>query len=60
MAVAQAEQQLKEDQERQQKAISALYFRMQELEERIDDFSSPRTTFFPAEQNVLSDRRNGL
>lgn len=60
VAVAQAEKQLKDAQERQQKAISALYFRMHELEERIDRSPSPRTAFFPAEQNGLSDRRSDL
>lgn len=55
-AVAQAESQLKDAQERQQKAISALYFRMAELEERIDGSASPRTAFFRAELNGLSDR----
>ena len=51
--VAQAEKQVKEAQERQQKAISALYFRMQELEKRIDRSPSPRSAFFPAEHNEL-------
>lgn len=60
VAVAQAEKQLKEAQERQQKAISALYFRMHELEERIDRSPSPRSAFFPAELNGLSDRRSDL
>jgi len=60
MGVAQAEKQVKEAQEKQQKAISALYFRMQELEERIDRSPSPRSVFFPAELNGLSDRRNGM
>jgi len=60
IAVAQAEKQVKEAQERQQKAISALYFRMNELEERVDRFSSPRTAFFPTELNGLSGRRSDL
>lgn len=55
VAAAQAERQLKEAQEREQKAIAALFFRMQELEERVDRFSSPRTTLLPAEQNGLSN-----
>jgi anti-sigma factor RsiW len=55
VAAAQAERQLKEAREREQKAIAALLFRTQELEERIDRLSSPRTTFLPAEQNGLSD-----
>ena len=56
LTVAQAAKQLEEKREREQKAISALYFRMRELEERFDRYSSPRTTFLPAEQNVHSDR----
>jgi hypothetical protein len=60
IAVAQAEKQLTEDQERQQKAISALYFRMQELEDQVNRFSSPTTDFLPTELNRLSDRRSGL
>jgi len=38
----------------------ALYFRMHELEERVDQFSSPSTAFFSAEQNGLSDGRIGM
>ncbi len=60
IAVARAEKQVKEAQERQQKAISALYFRMQELEKRIDRSPSPRSAFFPTELNGLSDRRSDL
>jgi ABC-type transport system involved in cytochrome bd biosynthesis fused ATPase/permease subunit len=60
LTVAQAEKQFKEDQERQQKAISALYFRMQELEEQVNRFSSPRTTFLQTELNGLAERRGGL
>jgi len=53
VAVAQAEKQLKEAQERQQKAISALYFRMQELEQRVDRSAPQRPAFLPAERNGL-------
>jgi len=56
LAVAQEEKQLEEDRQREQKAITALYLRMAELEERVERFSSPRTTFLPAEQNRRSDR----
>lgn len=56
LAVAQAEKQLEEDRQREQKAITALYLRMAELEERFNWYSSPRTTFLPAEQNRRSDR----
>ena len=60
MAVAQAAKQLEEDREKEQKAISALYFRMRELEERFDRYSSPRTTFLPAEQNRRSDNSGDM
>jgi len=60
LAVAQAEKQLEEDREREQKAITALYLRMAELEERVDEFSSPRMTFVPTERNGFSDRRGDL
>ena len=56
LAVAQAAKQLEEEREREQKAISALYFRMQELEQRFDRYYSPRTTLLPAEQNRRSGR----
>jgi hypothetical protein len=51
LVVAQATKKREEDSQKEQKAISALYFRMQELEDRFDRFSSPRTTFLPAERN---------
>lgn len=60
LAVAQAEKQLEEDRQREQKAITALYLRMAELEERVGRFSSPRTAFFLTELNGLSDRRSDL
>ena len=60
LAVAQEEKQLEEDRQREQKAITALYLRMAELEERVDEFSSPRTAFFPTERNGLSGRRGDL
>ncbi len=60
MAVAQAAKQLEDDREKEQKAISALYFRMRELEERFDRYSSPRTTFLPAQQNRSSDRSGDI
>ena len=56
LAVAQAAKQLEENREKEQKAISALYFRMRELEERFDRYYSPRTTFLPVEQNARSNR----
>jgi len=60
LAIAQAEKQLEEGREREQKAITALYLRMAELEERVGRFSSPRTAFFPTELNGLSGRRSDL
>ncbi len=60
LAVAQEEKQLEEDRQREQKAITALYLRMAELEKRVDRFSSPRTAFFPTELNGLYDRRSDL
>ncbi len=60
LAVAQEEKQFEEDKEREQKAITALYLRMAELEERVERFSSPRTAFFPTELNGLSNRRSDL
>lgn len=56
LAIAQAAKQLEDAREKEQKAISALYFRMRELEERFDRYSSPGTTFLPAQQNARSDR----
>lgn len=46
-------EQFEEAQDRQQKAISALYFRMQELEQRVDRSASARPAFLPAERNGL-------
>lgn len=60
LAVAQASKQLEESREKEQKAISALYFRMRELEERFDQYSSLETTFLPAQQNRRSDRSGGM
>jgi len=60
LALAQEEKQLEEDRQREQKAITALYLRMAELEKRVDRFSSPRTNFFPAELSGFSNRRSDL
>jgi len=60
LAVAQEEKQLEEDRQREQKAITALYLRMAEVEERVERFYSPRTTFLPAEQNRRSDRAGDM
>jgi anti-sigma factor RsiW len=56
LAVVRAEKQIEEDRQKEQKVITALYLRMAELESRVDRYSSPRTTFLPAEQNRRSDR----
>jgi len=49
LAVAKAEKQLEENREREQKAITALYLRMAELESRFEKYSSPRNAFFQTE-----------
>lgn len=51
LAVVRAEKQIEEDRQKEQKVITALYLRMAELESRIERYSSPRTTFLPAQQN---------
>ena len=53
IALAREKEQLKEAQDRQQKAISALYFRMQELEQRVDRSAPSRSAFLPTEHNGL-------
>jgi len=56
VALFRAEKQLREVQERQekeQKAITALYLRMGELEQRFDRAYSPRTAFLPTERGSL-------
>ena len=49
-----------ESKERQQKAISALYFRMAELEQRVDRFSPPGRVAFPAQMRDHFEKDNGL
>ena len=53
VALAKEKEQLEQAQDRQQKAISALYFRMQELEQRVDRSGPPRPASFPVEHNGL-------
>jgi anti-sigma factor RsiW len=53
LALAREKEQIEEAQDRQQKAISALYFRMQELEQRIDRSATLRAALVPAERNGL-------
>ena len=50
--LSQAQKQLEEAQERHEKSISALHFRMGELLERVEGFS-PRTVFLPTESSNL-------
>ena len=51
---------LAESQEREQKAISALYFRMAELEERINRSSPPKRVSLPAQIYDRAERQNNL
>lgn len=60
LMVAQSAMQREEDRRKEQKAISALYFRMQELEERFDRFSSPTTTLLPAKRSRPSGAYGGV
>jgi hypothetical protein len=60
LAVVRAERKLEEDRKKEQKAITALYLRMAELESRVEQYSSPRTTFIPAEQYKFSNDESGL
>jgi len=52
-ALFREQKELKEAQERQEKAISALHFRMGELMERFDRIPLPRTAFLPMEGRSL-------
>jgi len=60
LAVVRAEKQIEEDRQKEQKVITALYLRMAELESRVERYSSPRTTFLPAEQNARSGRSGDM
>jgi fibronectin type 3 domain-containing protein len=51
---------LAESQERQQKAISALYFRMAELEERVNRSSPSQRASFPAQAYDRSARQSNF
>lgn len=51
---------LAESEERQQKAISALYFRMAELEERVNRGSSSQRASMPAQVYERAEKRNNL
>ena len=56
LAVARAEEQRKEDRVREQRAITALYVRMAELERRVERFPSRGTAFLPTELTGPSNR----
>lgn len=56
LAVAQEAKQLEENRDKEQKAITALYLRMAELESRVEQYSSPRTTFLPTESKGFPNR----
>jgi len=51
---------LAESEERQRKAISALYFRMAELEERVNRVSPSQRASFPAQAYDRSERQSNL
>ncbi|MBN1461335.1 MAG: hypothetical protein JXA57_17545 [Armatimonadetes bacterium] len=51
---------LAESEERQRKAISALYFRMAELEERVNRSSRPDRASFPAQTYDPAERQSNL
>lgn len=60
LAVVRAEKQFEEDREREQKAITALYLRMAELESRVDQYSSPRAAFLSTDQYKLLNGESDL
>ena len=60
LAVALAQRQSEEDRDEEQKAITALYLRMAELERRVEGGSLPRTTLLPAERYGVLDRQDDL
>jgi hypothetical protein len=60
MAAIHEQAKLAESQERQQKAISALYFRMAELEDRVDRGGPSQRASAPAQAYDRSARQNNL
>jgi anti-sigma factor RsiW len=60
VALIRGEDQAKEAQEKQQKAISALYFRMAELEERVNRVSPSQRASFPAQVYERPARQSNL
>lgn len=60
IARAREKEQLEEAQERQQKAISALYFLMAELEDRVEIVSPPRMISLPTEHYEIPNGQGDL
>lgn len=60
LAVAHAQRQSEEDRDKEQRAITALYLRMAELEQRVERVSLPRNTLLPVERYGLPDRQDDL
>ena len=60
LAVTKAAKQLEESRDKEQKAITALYLRMAELESRVERYSSPRTTFLQTESYRFPDRQGDM
>jgi hypothetical protein len=60
VAAMHAQAERAESEERQQKAISALYFRMAELEERVDRFSPSQQASFPTHVYGRPERQDDL
>jgi len=60
VALIRGEDQAKEAQEKQQKAISALYFRMAELEERVNRVSPSQRASVPAQAYDRRERQNNF
>jgi phytoene/squalene synthetase len=60
VAAIHEQERLAEAEERQQKAISALYFRMAELEDRVDRSSRPERASLPAQVRDGPERQNDL
>jgi predicted anti-sigma-YlaC factor YlaD len=60
LAVARAQGQTEENRDREQKAITALYLRMADLERRVERGSQSITTLLSAERYGTSDRQGDL
>jgi len=60
VAVLRAEKELKQAQEKRDTAVSSLHFRIQQLEKRVERFSSPRIVSYPGDIYDLSYGRGEL